>query len=119
VRFSIILFAIIWVGATTTAEANCFGGGSIYNCYDNNGNSYTVNKFGNSTTVNGYNSNTGSAWSQTSQRIGNSIYTNGQTNGNSWNETQTMYGGGMRSVYGTNSQGEPYNYMCNPYSGCQ
>lgn len=39
--------------------------GSMYSCYDyNTGNSYNVSKIGNQTHVNGYNSNTGSSWSQ-------------------------------------------------------
>jgi len=67
-----------------SASAGCIGSGSLKNCYDDDGNAYTVQKFGNSTYVNGSNSRTGSRWNQDSQRIGNSTYTNGRDADGNW-----------------------------------
>ena len=100
------------------AEAGCFGTAALSTCYDGSGNSYTVNRLGNSTYVNGYNAQTGSSWSQNSQTYGNTTYTNGVTNGNSWNSTQTNYGNGFKSIYGTNSAGQSFSYSCSAYGGC-
>jgi hypothetical protein len=98
--------------------AACVGSDAFSSCADANGNSYTVNRMGNMTTMNGYNAQTGSNWSQNSQTLGNQTYTNGTANGRSWNETQTQFGNGFGSVTGTNSHGQPFNYSCAPYSGC-
>lgn len=102
-----------------SALADCFGGPQIETCTDASGNTYTVNRFGNMTTVNGSNAQTGSQWNQTTTNYGNMTQTTGTTNGAPWSETQTQYGNGFSNVYGTNSQGQPYNYNCSPYSGCQ
>ena len=69
--------------------------------------------------MNGSNFNTGSQWNQTSNRFGNMTVTNGQTNGRTWNESQTRLDGGNVIVNGTNSHGMPYHYNCNPYTGCR
>lgn len=111
-----LLFLII-ACASYGANAQCIGTNTLSTCYDNNGNTYTVNHMGNTTIVNG-NSANGSSWSQTSNTIGNSTYTNGTAaNGNSWNEIQTNLAGGNRMISGTNSQGESYSHYCNQY-GC-
>jgi len=69
--------------------------------------------------MNGYNAETGSTWSQNSMTLGNSTYHRGVTNGEPWNETETRYGNGHRSIYGTDSDGENFSYHCDPYSGCR
>ena len=100
-----------------SASAGCIGSGSLKNCYDNDGNAYTVQKFGNSTYVNGSNSRTGSRWSQDSQRIGNSTYTNGRdADGNSWNSTATKVGNST-FINGKDSNGKSFSKICNEY-GC-
>ncbi|CAA6807826.1 MAG: Unknown protein [uncultured Campylobacterales bacterium] len=82
----------------------CIGSGSLKTCYDNNGNTYNVNKIGSSTYVNGSNSNTGSSWSSTSNRVGDTTYTTGTaSNGNTWNSTSSKYG-----TYGTDSEGNSF-----------
>lgn len=95
----------------TMASAGCIGTGAFSTCNDSNGNSYTVNRFGNTTMMQGHNSNTGSSWSQNSQRVGNTTFHNGQTNGNSWNMQQNNFGS-MQTYSGTNSDGDPFNYTC-------
>lgn len=96
-----------------SVSAQCIGTDAMSTCYDNNGNSYTVNRMGNMTTVNGHNSQTGSSWSQTSQTIGNQTYTNGRAaNGQAWNQTQTNFGNGTRTISGTDSNGQHYSTTC-------
>jgi len=111
-----LLLAAILVSGPCLAV--CVGGAAYQTCNDASGNSYSVSRYGNTTQVNGYNGNTGSQWSQTSQTLGNSTYTNGTAaNGASWNETQTNYGNGMRSINGTDSNGNSFSKMCTAY-GC-
>ncbi|HHQ4739203.1 hypothetical protein [Aeromonas jandaei] len=107
---SMLLFA----GA---ASAECIGSGNLKTCYDNSGNSYTVQKFGDSTYVSGYNSKTGSSWNQDSQKIGNSTFTNGKAaDGQSWNSTSTKIGDSVMT-YGKDSNGKPFTTVCGKY-GC-
>ncbi|MGU5731431.1 hypothetical protein ACV1DR_21415 [Aeromonas jandaei] len=100
-----------------TAYAGCIGSGSLKTCYDNNGNTYTIQKYGNSTSVSGYNSKTGSTWNQDSQKIGNSTFTNGKAaNGQSWNSTSTKIGDST-IINGKDSDGKPFSAVCGKY-GC-
>ena len=115
---SILTIAMVLAGISA-ADAYCVGTNALSTCYDDSGNSYTVNRFGNQTHMNGYNAQTGSTWSQDSTTLGNSTYHTGQANGRPWNETETRYAGGIRSIYGTDSEGNSFNYQCAPYSGCQ
>ncbi|MGY3876473.1 hypothetical protein [Aeromonas enteropelogenes] len=102
---------------SSSASAECIGTGDFKTCYDNSGNTYTVQKFGNSTYVNGQNSNTGSNWHQRSQQFGNSTYTTGQdADGNSWNSTATKVGNST-FINGTDSDGNTFRRTCNEY-GC-
>ena len=99
---------LIIIGLLTFSSSSFaarYGSDNIYNCSDASGNSYTVNKLGFGTTVNGYNSNTGSSWSQNSNRIGDTTYIRGNSNGKAWNETITPY-----STTGTDSKGKYYSY---------
>lgn len=99
------------------ASAECIGSGSLKTCYDDSGNTYTVQKVGDSTYVNGYNSKTGSSWNQNSQHIGNSTITNGNAaNGQSWNSTSTKIGDSVMT-YGKDSNGKPFTTVCGKY-GC-
>lgn len=112
---SILAVALIMFSGAALAE--CVGTGNLKTCFDDNGNTYSVQKFGNSTYVDGHNSRTGSTWSQQSQKIGNSTYTTGQdADGNSWNSTATKVG---RStiINGTDSNGNSFSTTCNEY-GC-
>jgi hypothetical protein len=113
---SLVLLAGFMVSLSSAANARCFGSSTFSNCYDDSGNSYTVQRFGNQTMMNGYNAQTGSMWSQNSMTLGNTTYHTGETNGNSWNMTDTRYGS-MRSIYGTDSRGRSFNYMCTQF-GC-
>ena len=111
------ILTLLLVSMSFGVGAQCIGTNALSTCYDNNGNTYTVNRMGNMTTVNGSSSN-GSSWSQTSNTVGNTTYSNGTaSNGQSWNETQTNLGNGNRMVSGTNSQGQYYSQNCNQY-GC-
>lgn len=110
--FTLLAFASSW------AQANCYGSGTFRSCYDNSGNSYTVQKFGNQTVVNGYNSNTGSSWSQNSSTYGNTTYQNGTSStGGSWNQTIQNFGNGSTYRYGSDSQGNSFSQSCNSF-GC-
>lgn len=99
------------------ASADCIGSDNLKTCYDNNGNTYTVQKYGNSTSVSGYNSKTGSTWNQDSQKIGNSTFTNGKAaDGQSWNSTATKVGDST-IINGTDSKGKSFSTVCGKY-GC-
>jgi hypothetical protein len=113
----ICLIASTLAGAAAPAYAECFGSDAFSTCYDDSGNAYTVQRFGNQTFMNGSNSRTGSTWSQNSMTMGHTSYHNGVTNGNSWNMTDQRYGG-MRSIYGTDSRGNHFNYNCTQMFGC-
>jgi len=108
---------IVLASATAfAANASCFGSSNIYSCNDQNGNTYNVQKFGNTTNMQGYNASTGSTWSQNSQTYGNSTFIQGNSNGNSWNQTiQTMPG--MTTYSGTDSSGNSFHKTCTAY-GC-
>ena len=101
--------AVVFLAVSNFAHAQCYGTGTFKTCYDDSGNTYSVNKIGNTTYLNGSNASTGSNWSQTSTTIGNTTYTNGQAaNGNSWNSTQINSGFGT-TTFGTDSNGRTFN----------
>ena len=106
---NIIIYLFLLVYSATSA-ANCVGSGSIKTCYDaNTGNSYTVSELGNSTYVTGTNSRTGNSWSQTSNHIGNTTYTNGvDAEGKPWNSTTTHIGNTIHQS-GFDSDGNPFS----------
>lgn len=114
-RHKTILLAVVMFSGFSHAE--CIGTGNLKTCYDDSGNTYTVQKFGNSTYVDGQNSRTGESWSQHSQKLGNSTYTTGQdADGNSWNSTATKVGSSTM-INGTDSDGNYFSTTCNEY-GC-
>lgn len=103
--------------SASPSQAACYGSGSFRTCYDDSGNSYNVTRYGNTTQVDGYNSATGSNWSQTSRSIGNTTYTDGfAANGSSWNSTTRSTGSGTYT-YGTDANGNAFSTTCNRY-GC-
>jgi hypothetical protein len=98
-------------------SANCIGSGSFYTCNDASGNSYTVQRYGNTTSVQGYNSQTGSTWSQDSHSYGNTTQTYGRSaTGDSWNST-TIRTPGMSNTFGMDAQGNSFSSTCTS-SGC-
>ncbi len=110
--------AALFALAASSAWASCVGTDAFRTCYDNSGNSYQVNRMGNTTMMQGYNAQTGSNWSQTSQQVGNSTFTNGTAaNGQSWNSTTMNMGNGNTMTYGTDSRGNSFQRNCNQY-GC-
>jgi len=113
-----IFAALLLAALPSVASATCTGSDWMQTCRDNEGNTYTVNRFGNTTTVRGNNTNDGSSWSQRSTTWGNTTQTTGTAaNGNSWNETERHYGGNT-TYSGTDSDGQPYSYTCTQYGGC-
>jgi hypothetical protein len=113
----IIHVAVVLALSTSSAWANCVGSGNFRSCYDNSGNSYSVQRFGNNTIVNGHNGRTGSSWSQNSIDLGNSTYTTGRAaNGNSWSMNQ--FRAGSNTFYsGTDSRGRSFSGSCGAF-GC-
>ncbi|MFZ7202393.1 hypothetical protein ACLSZC_04295 [Avibacterium avium] len=107
-----VLLTLSLISCVGAANAQCIGSDVMSTCYDDNGNEYTVTRYGNITDVQGYNSNTGSSWSQTSQTIGNTTYQDGiDSNGNSWN--QTIQNIGNSTYYsGTDSNGNSFYKTC-------
>ena len=90
-------------------SAGCVGTAAYQSCYDSSsGNSYSISRLGNTTNMNGYNSRTGSNWSQRSSTFGNNTYHSGRAaNGNSWHGTQSRIGN--TSIYsGVNSRGQSF-----------
>lgn len=139
-KITTLALAACSILALGNAHAACYGTGSYKTCTDDSGNSYNVQQYGNTTTVDGYNASTGSTWSQSTQRIGNSAYTNGyDAQGNSWSQNSQTYGNttyqsgydsdgnsyngsiqrsGNSVIYsGTDSDGNSYYKTCNEY-GC-
>lgn len=101
-----------------SAFSQCIGTKEMSTCFDNNGNTYQVNRMGNSTYVQGHNSQTGTSWSQQTQTFGNQTTTTGRAaNGQTWTQNRTDFGGGNYSVSGRNSQGQNYQQTCNQF-GC-
>lgn len=99
------------------ANAACYGSGTFQNCYDDSGNSYTVQRYGNTTHLDGYNSRTGSRWSQESNTFGNTTYHNGRAaNGQTWNMQEQRIGNN-RFITGTDSDGNSFSRYCNSF-GC-
>ncbi|MGX5674000.1 hypothetical protein [Thermomonas fusca] len=90
----IAIFAgVLALSAVGFAHAGCYGSSTYRTCTDAKGNTYSTQKIGNSTYTNGYNSQTGSSWNQSTQRIGNSSYTTGSdAQGNSWNANTQRIG---------------------------
>lgn len=93
-KYAFTALLLIYAISANPAAAACYGSGSFKTCYDtDSGNSYSVRKSGNTTHTDGYNSSTGSNWSQTSRRIGNSVYHDGTAaDGGSWSIQQRSYG---------------------------
>ena len=97
--------------------ADCIGGDAFKTCWDENGNTYDIQKFGNMTTMQGTNTETGTTWSQDSMTLGNTTYIDGTAgNGNSWNSTM-MNIGGTTYIDGTDSKGNSFSSICSEY-GC-
>jgi hypothetical protein len=109
-----LLIALSLVSFSGIASATCYGTGSFQTCYDaQSGNNYQIQRYGNTTQMYGSNPSTGSNWSQTTNRIGNTTYQNGyDSNGNSWNTTRQDYGNGNYTINGTDSQGNSVNQSC-------
>ncbi len=98
-------------------SSNCVGSSSLRTCTDASGNSYTTQRIGDLSYTDGYNSRTGSSWSQSTQRIGDTSFTTGtDADGNTWNST-TQRIGDTTFQHGTNSEGESFSSTCNEY-GC-
>lgn len=99
------------------ASAACFGTGAFQNCTDNQGNTYSVQRYGNTTQMQGHNIQNGTNWNQTSNTVGNMTFHNGSAaNGNSWSGSSTSVGGST-FYQGTDSRGNSYNKTCNAF-GC-
>lgn len=113
----VILLAAVALLNAGVASAQCVGTDSFYTCSDSSGNSYTVNRMGNTTMMNGYNSRTGSTWSQDSTTFGGTTLHSGRAaNGNSWNMTEQTFGG-TTFYNGTDSRGNSFSGACGIY-GC-
>jgi hypothetical protein len=112
----ILMAAILLAVLTGAAQAACFGSDAFSTCTDSSGNSYSVQRFGNTTSVQGSNPD-GSSWSQNSNTMGNTTYTNGETNGQQWNMT-AQHNGPFTTYSGTNAAGQPFFHSCSQYGGC-
>ena len=113
----LVMLALIAL-TSTPALADCIGTGNFKTCYDDSGNTYSVSKYGNTTNVNGYNSSTGSSWSQQSNKVGNTTFTTGTSaDGNNWDSTTQKIGSGS-ITYGTDSNGDSFNSYCDAYGNC-
>jgi hypothetical protein len=108
---------MLLITLTGQVSAACVGTDLFQNCTDNSGNSYSVRRFGNSTQMDGYNSNTGSSWSQNSRSIGGTTFHNGtDADGNSWNSTTRRIGGSTFHS-GADSDGNSFSKTCTHF-GC-
>ena len=109
-----LVSAVFFAVMTSTANAQCFGTEAFQTCTDfQSGNTYQIQRFGNTTQMYGSNPRTGSTWSQTTNKIGNTTYQNGfDSSGNSWNTTRQDFGNGNFNVYGTDSSGNFVNKSC-------
>ena len=107
---SVIFFAVM----ASTANAQCFGTGAFQTCTDvQSGNTYQIQRFGNTTQMYGSNPRTGSTWSQTTNKIGNTTFQSGRdSSGNSWNTTRQDLGNGNFTIYGNDSNGNSVSQTC-------
>lgn len=88
-----VLAAAMLTVTAIPAAAGCVGTSSFQNCWDDQGNNYSIHRFGNSTQMYGSNARTGSTWSQNSYNFGNTTINNGlDSRGRSWSTTCTGYG---------------------------
>lgn len=114
---AVILSSLV---VSAPAVANCYNVGSNYRyCNDvRTGNRYNTQRIGDNYSVtNGYNSHTGKRWNQSTQRVGNTTFTNGRSsNGQSWNTT-TQRVGNMTIRSGYDSSGRRWSQTCTQY-GC-
>lgn len=117
-KLKVILYAASVVGLMTVgAEAACFGSGAFSTCSDGAGNRYNVQRYGNTTNLKGYNSRTGSSWSQNSTTFGNTTIHSGRSaDGGSWRIQQQRIGGST-FYSGHDSQGNYVRRTCTSY-GC-
>lgn len=91
---------------------NCTGSGVVSHCWDDSGNSYSVQRLGNVTHLDGTNSQNGTNWSQTSQTIGNTTFHEGKaSDGNRWDGTTTRFGN-TTTTEGTDSRGNRFSKTC-------
>ena len=106
--------AVLLMAVSGAANAQCFGSGAFQTCTDTqSGNTYQIQRYGNTTQIQGSNPYTGSTWSQTTNRIGNTTLQNGRdSSGNSWNTTRQDFGNGNFNVYGSDSSGNVVNKTC-------
>ncbi|WP_066111408.1 hypothetical protein [Gallibacterium salpingitidis] len=107
-----LIIGLIPVLFASVANAECYGTDTFSNCYDGYGNRYSVSRLGNSTYVNGYNSNTRSSWSQTSNTFGNTTYQSGyDSEGNNWSQT-IQHNGNSTTYSGYDSDGNSFYRTC-------
>ncbi len=116
-RFNILLTALLSCLAFH-ASADCYGTDTFKTCYDDSGNTYTVQNMGNSTFVQGTNAQ-GESWTQDTYRTDSMSQTYGtDADGNLWNSTsQSLYGGGSMT-YGTDSNGDAFSTFCDSFGNC-
>jgi len=100
--------------ASGSSFAGCMGTSAYQTCYDSqSGNNYSVQRYGNTTNMQGYNSGTGSTWSQTTQTYGNTTYNSGTAaDGGTWSTTRQDYGNGNYTINGFDSDGNSVNRSC-------
>ncbi len=97
---------------TFSASARCMGTGAYSHCYDDYGNEYDVQRMGGMTQVNGYNTRTGTSWTENTYDVGNTTIVNGRSSdGNSWDET-IMHMGNSTLYQGTDSRGNSFSKYC-------
>jgi hypothetical protein len=112
-----IVGVVVLTLVASAASAGCYGTGAFRQCFDDSGNSYSINKLGNTTTLNGYNAQTGSTWSQRSTTLGNTTTHNGySSDGGNWTMTQRSIGGNTYTS-GVDSDGNYFSQTCTKY-GC-
>ncbi len=114
---SLLCGALVVMAGSATAQASCFGTGTLRTCTDTSGNTYQTSRIGNSTFTNGFNAQNGTTWNQQSTRVGNTTMINGTAaDGRSWNATINNTGS-MRMITGTDSRGRGFTRTCTA-NGC-
>lgn len=108
-RFAFTALALTFA-AGIHAQSSCVGSGALRTCTDAaSGNVYTTSRIGSTSLTTGSNVNTGTTWSQNTQRVGDTSFTNGtNSRGDAWNSS-TQRIGDTSITTGSDSRGRNFN----------
>ncbi|WGY45219.1 hypothetical protein [Vibrio sp. ABG19] len=113
-----ICVLLVGLALQAPAWADCYGPESFQTCFDDAGNSFTVQKYGNNTYVEGTDSD-GRTWNEDSYTSGSMTQTYGvDKNGGAWVGTTITSPNGSSTTTGTDAYGEVFSWACDSSANC-